>query len=310
MMVAPAVLAGLARKVLRVRFGQMMVNEALKRKEFRIPVHLALGHEAVAVAVDAVMGPDDALCLTHRNIHYNLARAGSIRDELAELRLDATGVAGGWLGSMNMSNPSCGIVYTSSILGNNLCVATGVALGSRIKGLGAATFVVTGDGAMEEGVFFETLQVLRSFELAAVVLVENNEWSLATRTDERRCPIALDRLADAFGIHFERLSGNDVFHYTDRLAALRQMALDRAGPVIVEVALSTLGDWRQVQPGYPEGKFINYHHGAAPTVELSEWPLIADDPCDPVHVLAQRLGSQDVRALARSVFGCLEDEIR
>jgi len=299
----------LARNLLRVRLGMLAVNEQLKAKAFRVPVHLALGHEAIAAALGAVMSGDDALCLTHRNIHYNLARAVSIRAELDELRLLDSGVAGGWLGSMNMNNPARGVIYTSSILANDLCVATGVALGAKVQGGNAATFVVTGDGALEEGTFHEALLILKSLDLAAVVVVENNGWSLATRIEERRCPVEVESLAAAFAIPYTRLSGNDVFDYAEQLARIRADALERRSPAIVEVGLHTLGDWHMTNADGSQGRHINYHHGAAGHVAFGDWPLIKDDADDPVHVLAARLGAEQARALAADVFASVAKEV-
>ena len=300
----------LVAKVLRVRIGLLLVNERLKKRLFNIPIHLALGHEAVAVAVAETMKVGDALCLTHRNIHYNIARATSLQGEMDELALQPTGVGGGWLGSMNMANPTDGIPYTASILGNNLCVASGIALADRVKASDAVTIVVTGDGAMEEGVFYETLEFLKSLELSALVLVENNGWSLATRIEERRCPIHLDKLAKAFDIPYTRLEGNNVHSYFTQLGEIRQQSVSRRTPMLVETLLTTLGGWRMETPELPDGKFINYHHGAAPTVELREWPVISHSDEDPLFVLSKQFGTERLRNLAVQVRQQLEAEIK
>ena len=299
----------LARQVLRVRLGLMLVNEGLKAKEFRVPVHLALGHEAIAVAVGAAMRDGDSLYLTHRNIHYNIARAETLAAEIAELRLTPAGIGGGSLGSMNMSNPARGIAYTSSILGNDLCVAAGAALAETVLGSGAVPFVVTGDGALEEGVFFETLEFARSVQAPLVVVVENNDWSLATRTAERRCPIHVDRIAASFDLAYRRLSGNDVAAYAAALSVLRDLALAQKRPVVVEVDLMTLGDWRMPHPDFPEGKHINYHHGAAPEVSPSDWPVIRDTDEDPVFALTHRHDGDWLRAEASALLGSLRGEL-
>lgn len=107
----------------------MIINEKIKIGNFNIPIHLALGHEAIAVAVDSIMEEDDQLVLSHRNIHYHLARTKLLKPELDEYLLKKDGVAAGQLGSMNLANEEKNIVYTSSILGNNLAVAAGIALG-------------------------------------------------------------------------------------------------------------------------------------------------------------------------------------
>jgi TPP-dependent pyruvate/acetoin dehydrogenase alpha subunit len=299
----------ITRELLRIRFAQMEVNERLKRKEFRVPVHLALGHEAIAVAVSAAMQEHDTLCLTHRNIHYNLARATALKPELDELRLAPNGVAGGRMGSMNMANPARGIVYTSSILGNDLSVSAGVALAHRVKGVGAVGFVVTGDGAMEEGAFYETLLFLKTFSLASILVVENNGWSLATRIEERRATIDLAHLAAGLGAGYAKCEGNDVHAYVATLRKLRDDAQKNRGPIVVEVMVRTLGDWRQPTPEFPDGKFINYHHGAASTVSLAEWPVIREDASDPVHMLTERFDRDVLRNLASRVHAAINEEL-
>ncbi|KIL97751.1 Acetoin dehydrogenase E1 component alpha-subunit [Paramagnetospirillum magnetotacticum MS-1] len=299
----------LARQVLRVRLAQMLINEALKAKKFRVPVHLALGHEAIAVAVGAAMAEGDSLFLTHRNIHYNIARATSLAAEVSELALRPDGLAGGRLGSMNMSNPGRGLIYTSSILGNDLCVAAGAAMAETVLGSGAVPFVVTGDGALEEGVFFESLELARSGDAPLVVVVENNGWSLATRIEERRCPIHVDRVAAAFDLPYGRLSGNDVATYAAELIRLRGEALARRRPVVVEVDLATLGDWLMPHPDFPAGKYINYHHGAAPEVTPSDWPVIRDNAEDPVFVLTQRHDADWLRGQSAALLTSLREEL-
>lgn len=303
--------AHLARAVLRIRVSQLVVNEMLKRKELRIPVHLALGHEAIAAAVDAAMTAPDVLCVTHRNLHYNLARSSDFRAKVRELRLEPDGLAGGSLGCMNLADPAHGVVYTSSILGNDLCVASGIALASRVKGDGGVTFVATGDGAIEEGAFYESLLLMSSTSSAAVVVVENNGWSLATRIEERRCRVDLDRLAQAFGLVYRRLSGNDVVAYAGALRDLRDAAATRRQPVVVEVPLTTLGDRTgPPTPQEPGGKFINYHAGAAGTTTLEDWPLLRASDADPVAVLTRSFPEATLRDWAADLRRGLEEDAR
>lgn len=288
---------------MRIRLAQLLINESLRKKEFRVPVHLALGHEAVAASVSAAMAEHDWLCPTHRNVHYNIARATSLKAELAELRLAPDGVAAGWLGSMNMTNPARGIIYSSSILGNNLCVGAGVALAESVAATDGVVFIATGDGAMEEGSFYESLEFMKSARLAAVVLIENNGWSMFTRISERRCAIRTAALAETFGLQYELLTGNDPWHYAATLSRLRNAAIAQRSPVVVEIEVSTLGDVPAA-----EGRHINYHHGVAP-VTLSDWPLIRQDRSDPIHVLVEHLGEPAAREMARRVHAAMLREI-
>jgi TPP-dependent pyruvate/acetoin dehydrogenase alpha subunit len=283
----------------------MLINEEIRAKAFRVPVHLALGHEAIAAAVSASMAKTDTLCLTHRNIHYNIARASSLKPELEELLLKTRGVGEGRYGSMNMANPAAGVIYTSSILGNDLCVAAGVALAERVAQGGAVTFAVTGDGAMEEGAFYESLELMKSTASSAVVVVENNDWSMFTRITERRHPIDLRLLSLALGLPYASLTGNDPWHYTAELRRMRALAAAESTPVVVEVSLSTLGDFRAPD----DGRHINYHVGQASPVSLSEWPLIHSHEGDPVHVVAGKIGEAKARATALRIHAALQKEI-
>lgn len=276
----------LARKLILMRFVQIFINERYKNKEFEIPIHLALGHEAIALAVGETMKSDDRLVLSHRNIHYNIARGATLQALLDEYLLESTGLAGGKQGSMNLANPDKGIPYTSSILGNNLGVGAGVALGIKAQKSGGVTFIVTGDGAMEEGSFYETLLLLAAQQLPSIIVIENNGWSLGSTIAERRAPIDVKSVAEGTGAGYARFSNNDIFEYTRRMSNLRQKSKTENRCFVVEVVLNTLGDWRLKTDEAPEGKFINYHAGPAPTVELKGWPVIKEDMDDPLFVLS------------------------
>ena len=210
---------------------------------------------------------------------------------------------------MNLINPDAGILYASSILGNNLPLAVGVALAERELGSGAVTFVVTGDGAMEEGAFYESLLLMTGQSLAVVVIVENNEWSLASRIDERRAPIDLDALARGCGAGYRSLSGNDVFDYAAALKDFRGLAGKERRPMVVEIAVKTLGDWRQPTEEFPDGKYINYHAGPAPTVEVASWPVLGEGDADPLRVLLSRLPETTLKAEAGTLLADLEREL-
>jgi len=286
MSMAPIDRIGIMGEILRLRFSQMLVNEEYKAGKFKIPIHLAMGHEAIAVAVSHVMQAGDRLLLSHRNIAYNLAREGRIKPILDEYFLRPTGLAQGKLGSMNLINPKRDIIYASSILGNNLSVAAGVAMAEKICGRCRLTIVLAGDGSIEEGSFYESLLMMRSYALPVLVLIENNEWSLATRIEERRCHIDLQKLAGSLGVGFEGLSGNDPYYYIERLSETRNAILGQSAPSCVEVKVSTLGDWRIKTPENPVGRFVNYHAGPSPSVEVNNWPgVLRTNEEDPVFAL-------------------------
>lgn len=163
--------------ILHVRNEQLKINRLLLDGRIKSPVHLALGHESVAVAVSAAMGAADKLFLPHRNLHYAIARGVTVEELLESYN--------GPLGSMNAVFPSHGIAYTSSILAGHLPVAVGAACMMKAKGEGVA-WAVIGDGATESGTFYESLIMARRLSVPIVFVVEDNNFSMASNKHERR----------------------------------------------------------------------------------------------------------------------------
>jgi TPP-dependent pyruvate/acetoin dehydrogenase alpha subunit len=290
----------LSARVLKSRFAQLVINESIKAGMFKIPIHLALGHEAISEAVSAVMQSGDKLLCSHRNIHYQLARDATLFDILEEFKLSDKGLSNGRGGSMNLTNPQGSIVYTSSILGNDLCVGAGVALSKRIKHEDGVVLVVTGDGAMEEGAFYETIVNARNMDLPLIILVENNNWSLASQIEERRKPINLVQLASSLGARYTFLEGNNPLQYYNEMLLVRERVQLQKTPEIVEIRLTTLGGWTLQNEDFPDGKYVNYHAGSAPKVSLADGPVLNYDDSDPVYLINENLGENEFARLIKS----------
>jgi TPP-dependent pyruvate/acetoin dehydrogenase alpha subunit len=290
------------RNTIFLRLGQLLVNEMYKANKLKVPIHLAFGHESIAVAVNQVIQDVDQLVLSHRNIHYNMVRESRVNLEIDEYMLKDTGLAKGKLGSMNLVNPNKNIVYTSNILGNNLPVSSGISLSNMIQKINGVVFTVTGDGAIEEGSFYESLLLMKSMSLSNIVIVENNNWSLATQIHERRSEIDLQKISSGLGVKYILLKGNNIFEYIDILKEARNHAEKHKSPVCIEVILTTLGDWRMEKDGYPEGKFINYHAGPAPTLDIHKSLVITESNKDPLHVILSQFPESEVQNIVHEFY--------
>ena len=150
---------------------------------------------------------------------------------------------------------------------------------------------------------------MKSNDLKIIIVVENNNWSLATKIDERRCTIDLSKLADSIGIEYFSLSGNNPIDYIEKIGSYRAKSLENSSPVIIEAHLKTLGYWYMATSEYPEGKFINYHAGPAPEVEMTEYPLISLSDEDPLFVLQQYLSEKELRGISSKILRQLELEL-
>ena len=283
----------LARQLIQLRYWQHVMNEALKQKRFAIPIHVAFGHEAIATAVSASMRPEDQLVLTHRNMAYNLARAGDLTPLYEEYVLSPEGVGRGRLGSMNVANPARGVEYASSILGNNIPVACGLALAKQVKQEPGLVIALTGDGAMEEGAFYESVVFATSQRLRVLIIVENNNYSMSSTIPQRRCPIAIDAICRAVDMPYWPLAGNDVTAYAQTLQQARAAIADGAGPGCLEVQLSTLCQHAGPTPGWAtDPKSIRLERGL----------IVEETANDPAFVLKQSLGAERFEALCEQVL--------
>lgn len=278
---------------MQVRHWQHILNEALKKNAFPVPVHKAFGHEAIVVALSNTMQPQDQLALSHRNMAYNLARAGALKPIWDEYKNRPTGQGNGQLGSMNLQNPARGVVYTSSILGNNVSVASGLAMAMKMKGTPGFATVVTGDGAMEEGPFYESLVFTKSHGLSIVFLVENNNFSMSSTIPERRCPIAVEHMCKSVDIPYVSFTGNNVFDYAKRFAAIREQTVNQHTPVVIEAFVTNHYRHAGPTPGFP---------GDSMNIDAKNGLIVKATDEDPVFVLKNTLSPADYQQLEGHVL--------
>ena len=276
----PSVESKLAKKIKVMREIQVSINKKMLEGQFPIPIHLAIGHEAVSACIAEVFSPQDKLLLTHRNIHFHLAFGATEEQLTNEYMLKPSGLASGKLGSMNLMNPQAGNIYTSNILGNNLSVALGVAFSIKIKKQNGVVWVITGDGAIEEGAFYEAVLFASSLKLPIVFVVENNGWSLGTRISERRAQIDLCKFAGSMKVEFQSLKDNNVDDYLSVMSKIREIVAATTQPQVLEVEVHSLGGF-YVAEDQDSKRYVNYHAGAI-KIEPDENGIFEKNSTDPV----------------------------
>lgn len=277
----------LSEGIQRLRTIQLEINKQIIENRFPMPVHMGLGHEAVAVSTVAALESPDKILLTHRNIHFQIALGATQQDLEDEYLLKSSGLAQGKLGSMNLMNPTKGNTYTSNILGNNLAVALGLGLGARVALTGGVIWVVTGDGAIEEGIFYESLLIASSLGLPIIYIVENNGWSLATTIEDRRVQLDLEELTNSLSIGYSRLEGNVSHDYLKEFKTVRERVANQMKPHLVEIFVHSLGGFL-IDEGKESQRFINYHAGAV-RIEPDHNGVFEQNATDPLFVVLEDL---------------------
>lgn len=220
--------AGLYRHMFRIRRFEETVLDAFPKGVFYGTTHTYIGQEANAAGVLAHLGPDDIVFSNHRCHGHFLAYGGDLRGLFAELMGKATGVCGGLGGSQHLHWRN---FYSNGVLGSTAPVAVGTALAEKAKGSPALTVLFLGDGALGEGVVYESLNMASLWGAPILFVVENNHIAQTT-------PIQLGAAGDlaarfaAFGIPCQRLDSSDVLQISalagQELAALRAAPGPRA----------------------------------------------------------------------------------
>jgi acetoin:2,6-dichlorophenolindophenol oxidoreductase subunit alpha len=161
-------------RMLLIRRFEEAVLRLSSAKKFTGHYHLYIGQEATGAAAMAVLDRRDFLSTTHRNHGHVIARGADPGKAMAEILGRATGLNGGRGGTIHLSDPELGFISTSGIVGGCISLGTGAGYACRQRKNGAVSAIFFGDGALEEGVSFEALNIASLWKLPVVFLCENN----------------------------------------------------------------------------------------------------------------------------------------
>ncbi|MEK7567166.1 MAG: thiamine pyrophosphate-dependent dehydrogenase E1 component subunit alpha [Patescibacteria group bacterium] len=221
-------------EMLRIRRAEEKISELFKAGHIVAPVHLSIGQEAAAVGVMNALRPQDKVVSTHRCHGHYLAKGGNLKRMLAELCGRSTGCAGGYGGTMHLIDDEAGFVVSAPIVGASIAFAVGIALASKIKGENKIAVAFFGDGSVEEGIFWESINFASVHRLPMIFVCENNLYAthspILKRQPEERI---MDRVFP-HRLRVDRVDGNDVLAV--REAALQAVFVaSNKGPVFIEV---------------------------------------------------------------------------
>lgn len=223
----------LGRMVL-TRATEEWIGDMVSQGHVRCPCHLAIGQEAPAVAVALAVRPGDRVFGAHRSHAHYLALGGSVRRLLAEVQGKATGSSGGMGGSMHLVDPEHGLYGTVPIVGATIPIAVGAALAAQMDRRGAMAVAFFGDGATDEGVFHESMNLAAARRLPVLFACENNLFSSHLHIDLRQPANVTCRFAEAHRMPWALVDGNDVVASVDVVRRATEAIRTGSGPYFVE----------------------------------------------------------------------------
>ena len=176
----------LYRKLYTIRTAEEHIIKHYPNDDMKTPMHMSMGEEAIAVGVCHALGLENQIWTSYRTHAAFLAKTDDTDRFFAEMYGKATGVASGKAGSMHLSDSTKGHITASAIVGSVLSPAAGMAFANKRAGNGRISCVFFGDGALDEGSFWESLNVASLMRLPVLFVCEDNGLAVHTPTKIRQ----------------------------------------------------------------------------------------------------------------------------
>jgi TPP-dependent pyruvate/acetoin dehydrogenase alpha subunit len=285
------------RALLRIRRVEEEIARVYPSDVIKSPVHLSIGQEALAVGLCEALRPEDAVFGSYRSHALYLAKGGDLRAMVAELYGKQTGCAKGKGGSMHLVDVAHGVFGTSAVVGTTIPHAVGYAYAVKLRREPRVVATMFGDGATDEGVFYESLNFAALRRLPVLFLCENNGYAIHTHQRQRQFRPDITARAEALGLVAERIEDGDVLKVAERAQAAVAALRAGEGPRFLECATYR---WKEhVGPG--EDWALGYRERS----EAEPWIR-----SDAVKRLAERVGAATEARIRAAVEAEIADAFR
>jgi len=284
----------LYRKLWLARQAESSIRREYSKDEMKTPVHLGIGQEAIPVGVCHALPPGSKLFGTYRNHALYLAWTGDTDGFFGELYGRVTGPGKGKAGSMHIALPEKGLMATSAVVGTTIPVAVGMALAHQYQKRKDWVAVFFGDGAVEEGVFWESMNFACLHRLRILFVCEDNGLAIHTATAQRQGFRSISEILAGFRCQVMEGDGSDLVGVVERTRQLMRKMEEEGQPGFLHLSyfrfLEHVGPLEDFDKGYRR----------RPTAEEME-------RLDPVNHYEKWLLRQGVRAEELSV---VQEEVR
>lgn len=225
----------LLKKMKRIRLAEETIAERYAEWKMRCPTHLCTGQEAVPAAAGQALRKDDFAVSTHRAHGHYIAKGGNLNKMIAEIYGKATGCSNGKGGSMHLVDTDVNFMGSTAIVGGTIPVGVGLALSAKLNKTDQVSCVFMGDGAAEEGVFYESVNFAVLKKLPVLFICENNFYSvyspLKVRQPEGR---RIYKMVNAIGCQADEGDGNNVLETYEKICEAAASIRKGDGPRFLE----------------------------------------------------------------------------
>ena len=214
------------------RYFEERVEYYIVRGKIHGTTHLCIGEEASAIGSTANLTPEDFMTSTHRGHGHNIGKGADVNRMFAELFGKENGYCRGKGGSMHIADVEQGNLGANGIVAGGVAIAAGAGLTIRMKNQDRVVVSFFGDGALNQGVFHESINLASVWDLPVVYLCENNQYAMSLSRQKGFNIDDLSQRAAAYGIPGKTIDGNDVFEVYETTRWAKDYA-KKNGPVLI-----------------------------------------------------------------------------
>jgi acetoin:2,6-dichlorophenolindophenol oxidoreductase subunit alpha len=219
-------------QMFKIRAFEEQVNELYQSAKMPGLAHLYIGEEAIAVGICEALTKEDYITSTHRGHGHCLAKGASIDKMFCELLGKEAGYCHGKGGSMHIADQDTGNLGANAIVGGSAGIATGAAFSSKRLGYGRVAVCFFGEGALGQGMLYESMNMAQLWKLPVIYVCENNLYNEYTHHSETTAG-SMKARAEAFGLLAEEVDGQDVREVHAAAQRLVERARADEGPAFM-----------------------------------------------------------------------------
>lgn len=222
------------KKLIEIRRFEEKAIQLYKTGKIWGYLHPCIGQEAVPVGACHAIGIQDYVISNHRGHGHCIARGADIRKMMAELFGKSTGYCKGRGGSMHIVDMELKILGENGIVGGGIPISVGAGLSCKMEGKGNVVVCFFGDGAANNGVFHESLNMAAIFKLPVIYICENNMYAISMRSADSVSCKDVGKRNCAYGIPGHIIDGSDPVEVYNAVKKAAGHARDGRGPSLIE----------------------------------------------------------------------------
>ena len=287
------------RTMLKIRMFEERVAREFRKGDMPGFVHSYIGAEAVSTGICMHLNDDDYISSTHRGHGHCIAKGCTFKDMLAELYGRETGLCKGRGGSMHIADFARGMLGANAIVGGGIALAAGGALAIQTRGEKGVAVTFFGDGACNQGILHETMNLASIWKLPLIFVCENNDWAESTPVSYSTSVTNISARASAYGFPGLTVDAADAIavYQAAKEAVIR--ARNEEGPTLIEAKIGRMiGHYL----GDPEG----YRSKELKEEAKSKDPI---PPFESMLIQNEILGKEDLLKTRQEIEKKLDDAV-